>query len=83
MLPTSRTGCEACPGRGFFSSIARDFIAPCGISFTVAGAAGYFLPGVEGRMAFAALLCFWLFAGWFAALLVCKDLLRILMEKLK
>ena len=76
-------GLRGLPRAGVFSSIARDFIVPCGISFAVAGAAGYFLPGVEGRMAFAALLCFWLFAGWFAALLVCKDLLRILMEKLK
>lgn len=76
---------QACglPKAGLISSILRDFVAPCGVSFAVAGMAGYLLNDVEGRMTFAALLGFGLLIGWFAALLVCKDLLNIIVEKLK
>ncbi len=71
------------PKAGLISSILRDFVAPCGVSFAVAGMAGYMLSDVEGRMAFAALLGLGLLVGWFATLLVCKDLLNIVVERLQ
>jgi len=68
---------------GLISSTLRDFIAPCVVSFAVVGMAGYLLSDVEGRIAFVALLGFGLLVGWLAALLVCKDLLKIVIGKLK
>jgi len=61
----------------------RDFVAPCVVSFAVAGVAGFLLKDVGGKFAFVTLLGFWLIIGWFAALLVCKDLFKTVIEKLK
>lgn len=76
-------GLRGIPKAGLISSILRDFVAPCVVSLTVAGMAGYLLNEVEGKLAFVALLGFGLIVGWFAALLVCKDLFTIAVEKLK
>jgi len=69
------------PGTGFVSSVLRDFIAPGLASFSVSGMVWYWGGGVEGQMAFVALLLFGLIAGWCAALLVSKDLIKIVVEK--
>lgn len=76
-------GLRGIPKAGLISSILRDFVAPCVVSFAVAGMAGYLLNDVEVRMALVALLGFGLLVGWFAALLVCKDLLKVLTGTLK
>lgn len=67
----------------FFSSVLRDFVAPCVVSLVVAGLAGHFLSDVTGQITFVALLGFALIVGWFAALLVCRDLFKIFVEKSK
>ena len=68
---------------GFISRTLRDFVAPCAVSFAVAGMARYLLNDAEGRVAFIALLGVSLIVGWFAALFVCKDLLKVTVGKLK
>ena len=76
-------GLQGLPNTGLFSSILRDFIAPCIISFSVAGIAGFLLSEVSGKITFVFLLSIALLVGWVAALLVCKDLRKILMDKWK
>lgn len=76
-------GLRTVANAGIFSRTLRDFFAPCVVSLAVAGMAGYLMNDVEPRMAFVALFVFALIFGWFAALLVCKDLFRVTMEKLK
>jgi len=76
-------GLQGLPNTGFFSSTVRDFVVPCVISFAVAGIAGYGLNEVSGQITFIFLFILALLVGWFAALMVSKDLLKIVMEKLK
>lgn len=76
-------GLRGLPQAGFISRTLRDFVAPCAVSFAVAGMAWYLLNDVEGRMSFIALLGVSLIVGWFAALFVCKDLLKVTVGKLK
>lgn len=76
-------GLRGIPKAKFFSSVLRDFVVPCAVSFAIASMAGYWLKEVDGKMVFVILLGFALIVGWLAALLVCKDLLKIVVEKLK
>lgn len=76
-------GLHGIPNAGLISSILRDFIAPCVVSLVVACMVAYLLSKVEGNLILVTLLGFGLIAGWLAALLVCKDLLKIVVEKLK
>jgi O-antigen/teichoic acid export membrane protein len=76
-------GLRGLPNTGLFSSILRDFIVPCGVSVAIASIAAYWLNDVHGLVEFLALLGFALFVSWFATLLVCKDLSKIVAEKLK
>ena len=68
---------------GLFLFIFRNFGIPCGVSFIVAGVAAHWLRDVDGKIAFVILLGFALIAGWSSALLVSKELLNTVMEKLK
>ncbi len=68
------------PKTGFFSSTLRDFVAPCVVSCAVFGAAGHWLNGVNGKMAFVGLLTLTLIAGLFSALLACRDLYEIVLS---
>lgn len=76
-------GLKGLPKTGFFLSVLRDFIVPCLVSFAVAGMARYLLNGVKGRLAFIIMLGLALITGWFVTILVCKDLLKIIIKKLK
>lgn len=76
-------GLKGLPKAGFFLSLWRDFIAPCAMTFVVAGVAGCLLNKVEEKLTFIALLGLWLIVGWFAALFVCKDLFKIVIRKLE
>ncbi len=75
-------GLRGIPKTSLIPSILRDFVVPCVVSLVVAGMAWYWLSGVKERMATVVLLGLGLVVGWAAALLVCKDLLKIVMEKL-
>ena len=74
-------GLRGLPDTEIFSSITSNFIAPCLMSFTVAGIAAYWLYGVSGKITFAFLLSLALVVCWFATLLACKDLRKILIDK--
>jgi O-antigen/teichoic acid export membrane protein len=74
-------GLRGIPGTGLVSSVLRDFVAPCLASFAVAGLVWHWGGEVESRIAFVALLGSGLIVGWFAALLVSKDLFKIAVEK--
>lgn len=76
-------GLKGLPKIGVFLSMFRDFVVPCVVSLVVAGMAGYLLNDVKGKSAFITLFGSALIVGWFATLLVCKDLFKITMEKLK
>jgi len=76
-------GLRGIPKVRILSSMLQDFINPCVTSFAVAGVAGYLLSRVESKIFFVFLLGFGLIVGWFFALLVCKNLLNIVVEKLK
>jgi len=76
-------GLRGLPHVGIFSSVLRDFVAPCVVSLLVAGVAGHFLSDVTGKITFVALLGFALIVVWLAALLVCRDLFKIFVEKSK
>jgi O-antigen/teichoic acid export membrane protein len=80
--------CQTCGLKGLiktgvFSSVLRDFITPCAASIAVACMAVYLLGEINGKLAFVALLGLMLIIGWLAALLVCTDLLKIAVDKLK
>jgi O-antigen/teichoic acid export membrane protein len=74
---------QGLPNAGLFLTILRDFVAPCGVSFVVAIVTACLLKEVEGRISFVALLGSALIVGWLSALLVCKDLRKIIMKELK
>jgi len=74
-------GLRGIPGAGFILSVLRDFVAPGLASFSVAGMVWYWEAGVEGQIAFVTILGLGLIAGWCAALLVSRDLLKIIMGK--
>jgi len=76
-------GLKGLPEVGVVSSVLRDFVSPGVASFAVAGIAGYLLKDVVGNFVFVILLGFWLIVGWVAALLACKDLFKIILEKFK
>ena len=76
-------GLKGLPKTGVITSMLRDFVAPCAISLAAAGIAGYLLSNVGGKLFFFTLLGIALIVGWFAALVVCKDLLNIIIKKLE
>jgi hypothetical protein len=71
------------PNAALFSSMLRDFIIPGAVSFVVVGMAGHWLNGVNGKIAFIGFLTLALVAGWFCALLACRDLFENVEMKLK
>ena len=66
-----------------FHSILRDFMGPFIVSLVVAGIASGLLSEVSGKLTFVIELGVALVVGWLAALLVCKDLLEVILRKLK
>jgi O-antigen/teichoic acid export membrane protein len=76
-------GLRDLPLAGFFSSILHDFVAPCFVSFVIAGVSWYFFQGVTSKTELVALSGSILIVGWVAALFVCRDLFKIVVGKLK
>jgi len=76
-------GLRGLPNAGLITRTLRDFVAPCVVSLAVAGMAGYLVNDGTEKLIFVVLLGAGLIVGWFAALLVCKDLLKVTVEKLK
>jgi len=76
-------GLQGIPKTGFFLSTFQDFFAPCASAFAVVAVGKYFLNSAGETLIFILLLGLILIAGWLAALLACKDLNRIVMDKLK
>lgn len=76
-------GLRGLPNAGLITRTLRDFVAPCVVSLAVAGIAGYLLNDVAEVLSFVVLAGFSLIVGWLAALLVCKDLLKVVMGRLK
>lgn len=76
-------GLRGLPDTGIFSSILRNFVAPCIVSFASAGMAAYWLSEVSGKITFVFLFILALLVGWFAAFMACKDLRKIVKEKWK
>lgn len=71
------------PKENFLLSILKDFVFPAVISFAFIGILSPLLNGVEGKIAFIIQLSLVLVVGWILALLVCKDLFKIVLEKLE
>ena len=76
-------GLRDLPLAGFFSSILHDFVVPCFVSFVIAGVSWYFFQGVTSKTELVALSGSILIVGWVAAFFVCRDLFKIVVEKLK
>ena len=76
-------GLRGLPGTGFLQSVLQDFVLPCLVSFTIAGVTHFWLSEVKGRAVFIALLGLCLIAGWVVSLMVCRDLLKNVLEKMK
>lgn len=76
-------GLRSIPNASLRASMLRDFVAPCAVSFAVAGIAGPWLSAVGGTMKFVVLLGFALIIGWLAAFMICRDLLKVVAEKIK
>ena len=74
-------GLRGLPGTAIFSSIMKNFVAPCLASFAVAGVAGYWLTEVRESITFVLLFIVALLLGWIAALFSCEDLRKIAMKK--
>ncbi len=76
-------GLKGLPGMRVTASMLRDFAAPALVSFGVAAATWRLTTHVEGRVAMAAVVAAGLLAGWTATLLVCRDVFRIAMQRLR
>lgn len=76
-------GLRGLPETRFISSVSNNFIAPCLTSFLIAVIFGYWLNRIDENITFVCILIFALLIGWLAAILVCKDLREIFLEKLE
>jgi O-antigen/teichoic acid export membrane protein len=76
-------GLRGLPNTGFLTSFISTFVAPCMMSLAVAAVAGYLLAEVSGKIMIAFFFTLALLVGWCAALLACKDLCKIVINKLK
>lgn len=76
-------GLRDLPPAGFFSSVLHDFVAPCFVSFVIAGVPWYFFQGFASKLELVVLSGSILIVGWGAALFVCRDLFKIVVGKLK
>jgi O-antigen/teichoic acid export membrane protein len=76
-------GLRGLPNTRIFPFMLRNFIVPCVVSFFIAGIAGYWLSEVNGKITFVFFFILTLLVSWFAALLACEDLRKIVMGKWK
>jgi O-antigen/teichoic acid export membrane protein len=76
-------GLKGLSNTGLFSSIWRNFIVPCVISFAIAAIAGYLLIDVSEKITFISAFILALFVSWFITFLVCEDLREGAIKKWK
>ncbi len=76
-------GFRGIPKTGFTLSTLRDFVAPCLMSLVIAGMAGFLFSNVTDKLVFVVLMGLGLIVAWLAALLVCRDLFKIVAEKIR
>lgn len=71
------------PIREMYLSMHRSFVIPCLVSFIVSSLIWHLNSEGYGKLQFIALLVVGLIVGWLSALLACKDLRSIVMDKFK
>ncbi len=76
-------GLRGLPKTKLVSYILQNFTAPFLVSFLVAAIARYLLNDISENITFMFIFILALFIGWLAAMLTCKDLREIFLEKLK
>ncbi len=76
------TGLRGLPNTTIISSILKNFLIPLLVAFFIAGVSAYWLSDIKGNLIFISIFLSSLVIGWIAALFSCKDLRKIVMEKL-